>query len=63
MFTTFALGLLANFNTETSTGILQITDKIKLQGTINLIQSTITSSIIIAAFLWNGTLETVLIAT
>ena len=62
MFTTFALGLLANFNAETSTGILQITDKIKLQGTINLIQSTITSSIIIAAFLWNGTLETVLIA-
>jgi O-antigen/teichoic acid export membrane protein len=32
MFTFFAINLLANFNTETSTGILQITDRIKLQG-------------------------------
>ncbi len=62
LFTVYALGLLANFNIETSTGILQVTDRIKLQGTINLIQSVLTSVIIVAAFLWNGTLQTVLIA-
>lgn len=39
MFTVYALGLLANFNTETATGVLQITDRIKLQGVINLAQS------------------------
>jgi O-antigen/teichoic acid export membrane protein len=43
----YALGLLANFNTETSTGILQVTDRIKLQGTINLAQSIFTSIIIV----------------
>jgi len=62
MFTVYAIGLLANFNIETSAGVLQVTDRIKLQGTINLIQSIITSLIIVAAFLWNGTLETILIA-
>jgi O-antigen/teichoic acid export membrane protein len=62
LFILFSLGLLANFNTETSTGILQVTGKIKLQGTINLIQSIITTLIIAAAFIWNGNLETVLIA-
>ena len=62
MFTVFALGLLANFNIETSTGVLQVMDKIKLQGTINLTQSVTTSLIIIAAFLWNGTLQIILIA-
>ncbi len=60
MFTVFAVGLLANFNTETSTGILQVTNKIKLQGTINLIQSIFTSLIILAAYLLNGTLLVVL---
>jgi len=62
MFTVFALGLLANFNTETSTGVLQVTRRIKLQGTVNLIQSIITTGIIIAAFFWNGSLELVLFA-
>ncbi|MFN8384205.1 MAG: oligosaccharide flippase family protein [Anaerolineales bacterium] len=60
MFTVFALGLLANFNTETSTGILQITDRIKLQGTINLIQSMFSSALIAAAYFLNGTLPVVL---
>lgn len=62
MFTVYALGLLANFNTETSTGILQVTDKIKLQGTINLAQSIITTVIIVAAYFWNGSLIIVLFA-
>ena len=62
MFTVFAIGLLANFNIETSMGILQVTDRIRLQGTINLVQSVITSMIIVTAFLLNGTFETILLA-
>ena len=62
MFTVFALGLLANFNAETSIGVLQVTRRIKLQGTVNLIQSIITTGIIAAAFFWNGSLELVLFA-
>jgi len=62
LFVVFSLGLLANFNTETSTGILQVTNKIKLQGTINLLQSIITTIIIIAAFIWDGNLEIILLA-
>ncbi|MBM4425951.1 MAG: hypothetical protein FJ031_01795 [Chloroflexi bacterium] len=62
MFTFFAINLLVNFNTETSMGILQITDRIKLQGTINLIQAIITTLIIAGAFFFNGGITTVLIA-
>jgi O-antigen/teichoic acid export membrane protein len=62
MFVAYSIGLLANFNTETSTGILQVTDKIKLQGTINLIQSIVTSAIIAAAFFLKGSLFIVLLA-
>jgi O-antigen/teichoic acid export membrane protein len=62
MFIIYAVGLLANFNTETSTGILQITDKIKLQGTINLIQAIITTIVISIAFFFKGSITTVLIA-
>lgn len=53
MFIVYALGLLANFNTETSTGILQITSRIRLRGTVNLIQSAITVLIIAALFILN----------
>lgn len=62
MFTVFAINLLANFNTETSTGILQITDRIKLQGTINLLQAVVTTLIIAGAFFLGGTITIVLIA-
>ncbi len=62
MFTVFAVGLLANFNVETSTGVLQVTRRIKLQGTVNLIQSVVTTLVIIAAFVWNGSLELILFA-
>jgi O-antigen/teichoic acid export membrane protein len=62
LFIIFSIGLLANFNTETSTGILQVTGTVKLLGTVNLIQSIITTLIIAAAFLWNGSLEIILIA-
>jgi O-antigen/teichoic acid export membrane protein len=62
MFTVYALGLLANFNTETSTGILQVTDKIKLQGTINLAQSIFTSIIIVGAYFLHGRITIILVA-
>ncbi len=62
MFTFFAINLLANFNTETSTGVLQITEKIKLQGTVNLIQAIVTTLIIAGAFFFGGSITIVLIA-
>lgn len=62
MFTVYAIGLLANFNTETSTGILQITDRIKVFGKINLIQAILTTLIIAGAFFFSGSIITVLIA-
>jgi O-antigen/teichoic acid export membrane protein len=60
MFIVYALGLLASFNLETSTGILQVTHKIELQGLFNLVQNIIVTIIIGVAFLWNGTLPVVL---
>ncbi len=62
MFILYSLGLLANFNTETSTGILQITDKVKLRGTINLIQSMVSALIIVTAYVLKGNLITILTA-
>jgi O-antigen/teichoic acid export membrane protein len=62
MFSLFALGLLANFNYETSIGILQITDKIKFQGTVNLIQSIVGVLVIGIAFIWGGGVTIVLLA-
>jgi O-antigen/teichoic acid export membrane protein len=62
LFIAFGIGLLANFNAETSTGVLQITDKIKLRGTINLVQSLVSASIIFAAFIFHGSLAMVLLA-
>jgi O-antigen/teichoic acid export membrane protein len=62
MFSFFAVGLLANFNYETSIGVLQVTDRIKFLGTINLIQSVIAATVIALAFLWNGGVTVVLLA-
>jgi O-antigen/teichoic acid export membrane protein len=62
MFIVYSLGLLANFNTETSTGVLQATDRIKLRGTINLVQSVISALVILAAFVFHGGLQIVLMA-
>ena len=62
MFIVFAVGLLANFNTETSTGILQVTGRIKLQGTVNLAQSILSLGIVIAAFFLPNQLWGVLLA-
>lgn len=62
MFIVFALGLLANFNTETSTGILQVTGRIRLQGTINLIQSVVSLGTAATAFFTPDPLWTILTA-
>lgn len=62
MFIVFAIGLLANFNMETSLGVLQVTQKIKWQGRINLIQSVVTTAVILAAFYFKGSFETILFA-
>jgi O-antigen/teichoic acid export membrane protein len=62
MFSFFALGLLANFNYETSIGVLQITDRIKFLGTIHLIQSIVGVLIVGIAFLWSGSVTIVLTA-
>lgn len=62
MFALFAVGLLANFNVETSLGVLQVTQKIKWQGRINLAQSIVTTLIIVSAFFYNGRFETILFA-
>ncbi len=51
MIILYSVGLLANFNTETSTGILQITGKVRLRGVVNLIQTVFSVSIIGIAFL------------
>lgn len=53
MFVLFSLGLLCNFNAETATGVLQITNKIKLRGTINFIQAVFSAGVIVALFVWN----------
>ncbi|MFZ5819969.1 MAG: oligosaccharide flippase family protein [Chloroflexota bacterium] len=60
LFIIYALGLLANFNLETSTGILQVTDKIRLQGVIHLFQTVVTASLIAAAFFLQGSVQVVL---
>lgn len=60
LFIVYALGLLANFNIETSTGILQVTDRIRLQGVVNLIQTIATASIIAVAYFLQGSLQIVL---
>jgi O-antigen/teichoic acid export membrane protein len=62
LFIVFGLGLLANFNTETSTGILQVTGKIRHQGTINLIQSIVSLGIVAAGFFLPNKLWVVLSA-
>ncbi|MBI5840979.1 MAG: oligosaccharide flippase family protein [Chloroflexi bacterium] len=62
LFIVYSLGLLANFNTETSTGILQAVGKIKLQGVINLAQSILTAGLITFAFFAKESLQFVLYA-
>ena len=60
LFIVYAFGLLANFNIETSRGILQVTDKIRLEGIINLFQTITTALIIATAYFMRASLSMVL---
>jgi len=60
LFIIYGLGLLANFNLESSRGILQITDRINLEGVINLVQAVFVTLVIAAAFFMRSGLEIVL---
>jgi len=60
MFVVFALGLLVNFNTETSTGVLQVLGRIRIQGPIQLAQSAVTLILMVAALLTHGSVALVL---
>jgi O-antigen/teichoic acid export membrane protein len=62
LFIFYSLGLLANFNTETSTGVLQALGKIKFQGAINAGQSILTAGLIVFAFFTDQNLQFVLLA-
>jgi O-antigen/teichoic acid export membrane protein len=52
MFAIYAAGLLFSFNAETATGVLQITNQIKVRGTINFIQALCSAAVITAAYIW-----------
>ena len=52
MFVLYGTGLLCNFNAETATGVLQITNKIKTRGRINFIQAIFSAAIIGGIFVW-----------
>lgn len=62
LFIVYSIGLLANFNNETSTGVLQMLGKIKYQGMVNLAQSMLTAGLIAFAFFTKGSLQFVLYA-
>ncbi len=59
-FYLYGIIILTNFGTETATGILQVTNKFKVQAWINLAQSILTASLILVAFLTHGSLLFVL---
>lgn len=56
----YALALLANFATESSTGFLQVTDRFRSQAIIGTVQSLLTAGLIIYAFIVQGSIELVL---
>jgi len=59
-FYLYGLFILTNFATETATGILQVTNRFKVQAGINLAQSIITAGLITIAFITKGSLLLVL---
>jgi O-antigen/teichoic acid export membrane protein len=52
----YALALLANFATESSTGFLQVTDRFRSQAIISFLQSLLTVGLIIYAFISHGSI-------
>ncbi len=62
MIQLFAVSILAKLVSETSLGILQITNHFRTQAVINVIQSVITALLILLAFLLQGSIYFVLSA-
>jgi O-antigen/teichoic acid export membrane protein len=60
LFYLYGLFILANITTETATGILQVTNRFKVQAGINLAQSILTAALITIAFFTKGSLLFVL---
>jgi O-antigen/teichoic acid export membrane protein len=56
----YALAMLGNFATESSSGFLQVTDRFRSQALINFIQSLLTAGLIIYAFVVHGDIWMVL---
>jgi len=59
-FYLYGLFILANITNETATGILQVTNRFKIQAGINLAQSILTATLITIAFFTHGTILFVL---
>lgn len=59
-FYLYGLFILANIMNETATGILQVTNRFKVQAAINLAQSLLTAGLITVAFLTKGSILFVL---
>ncbi len=53
LFIMYGVMILANFSTETATGILQVRNKFRNQAIVNLVSSILTASIIVWAFFTN----------
>lgn len=62
LFTIYGLIILGNIFSETSIGILQVSDRFRGQAVINLIQSIITALIITIAYITDGSIMIVLFA-
>jgi O-antigen/teichoic acid export membrane protein len=58
----YGFSILAKMFSETATGILQITNRFRVQAIINLVQSVITAVLIFIAFLVDGSIYFVLVA-
>lgn len=59
-FYLYGLFILANITNETATGILQVTNRFKVQAGINLAQSILTAALITIAFFTHGSILSVL---
>jgi O-antigen/teichoic acid export membrane protein len=62
LFVFFGLSMLANLTTQTSTAILQVSNKFNLLAVVNLVQTIVTASIIGYAFFTDGNIWHVVIA-
>lgn len=61
-FYIYGFFILANITTETSTGILQLFNRFKVQAGINIAQSIVTAGIIVVAFFTKGSLALIILA-